>query len=222
MLFVAYESLSERPRQTATWLRQRLEDFYPFLPAGVLQKRGAMVRQSQALPYDELILVGHSLGGVVLRLALHQQAKIWLSEERAIDPAAPRPPLLEAQVRLFSPASAGFQPTGLPALLTCLLTVGKFAWAMSPAYTSLKAGSDLLTSTRAHTEALVEEHGADLAALRARIVWARPETVVEPDGYETDYEADSLLPERNHVQVCKPHDGYEEPRRFVETGRHRD
>jgi hypothetical protein len=54
--------------------------------------------------------------------------------------------------------------------------------------------------------------------MRARILWARPEDVVEREGYSTDFEAESLIPRRDHVAVCKPHDGYEEPRAFVETG----
>jgi hypothetical protein len=221
MLFVGYDSLKERPGETAAWLRSRLRDFYPVLPPGLLQKRDAALRESALPRYEELFLVGHSLGGVVVRLALQQQAKIWLREDRAKDAAAPRPALLDAQVRLFSPASAGFQPVGLASLLSCLLAAGTVVLRMAPAFVALKRPSELLDNTQRLTEELIKEHGPHLGALRAWIVWARPETVVERNGYGTDYESESLIPQRNHIQVCKPHDGYDEPRRFVETGKHR-
>lgn len=220
MLFVGYESLQERPGETAAWIRRRLADFYPRLPPGISVRGDVGARTSAVLPYRELVLVGHSLGGLILRLVLLQQARTWLLEDRAISSHAPRPPLLDAQLRLFSPASAGFQPAGLLAMLTCVLSAGTVVLRGAPAFTALRQDSDLLARTRQETEALVGRHSGDLAALRARIMWARPEQVVERDGYETDYEADSLVPTRGHIAVCKPHVGYEQPRQFVETGRH--
>lgn len=222
MLFVGYDSRRERPGETAAWLRERLAFFYPKLPDEVLEKRDARVRPPSEAAYSQLILVGHSLGGFVVRLALYQQARIWLFEERQTDPAADRPALLDAEIRLFSPASAGFDPAGLLGMLAasgCFWNLGTIALNKSPAYTALRKGSDLLTQTRSQTESLIGEYGADLAALRARILWARPEYVVEREGYTTDFEAQSLEPERNHTQVCKPGNGYDAPRRFVETGK---
>lgn len=220
MLFVGYHSLHERPGETAAWIRKRLPDFYPQLPERFLGTRDALLREPSDATYSELFLVGHSLGGFVLRLMLLQQARAWLFEEREFDLEAPRPKLLEAKLRLFSPASAGFQPAGLLAILTSMFSVGMVALEGAPAFTALRRDSELLARTRDETEALILTHGADLAALRAHIMWARPERVVERDGYRTDYEADSLVPERDHSEVCKPGLGYEQPRRFVKTGRH--
>lgn len=101
-----------------------------------------------------------------------------------------------------------------------MFSQGIVAFDGSPAFTALKPDSDLLRRTREETELLVNEHRRDLQALRASIMWARPEKVVERDGYRTDYEAESLVPRREHSKVCKPRADYEEPRRFVETGRH--
>jgi pimeloyl-ACP methyl ester carboxylesterase len=63
------------------------------------------------------VLVGHSLGGVVLRRALCDAADEWL-ERISEDPSTPKPCLLEANMRLFSPASAGFRPAGLLGFLS--------------------------------------------------------------------------------------------------------
>lgn len=220
MLFVGYHSLQERPGETAAWIRKRLPDFYPRLPEGFLQTRDALLREPSDATYSELFLVGHSLGGFVLRLMLLQQARAWLFEEREFDLGAPRPKLLGAKLRLFSPASAGFQPAGLLAILTSVFSVGMVALEGAPAFTALRRNSELLARTRDETEALILTHGADLAALRAHVMWARPERVVERDGYRTDYEAESLVPEQDHSDVCKPRPGYEQPRLFVQTGRH--
>ena len=220
MLFVGYESMRERPGETAAWIRQRLAAFYPNLPSQFLRKRDAMVREPSAAPYREIFLVGHSLGGFVLRMALLEEARSWLFQSRQSNPTAPRPSLLDATLRLFSPASAGFQPAGLYAILTCLLSAGMVALRAAPAFTSLTRDSDLTARTREETETLVVAHAADLKALRGHILWARPENVVERDGYRTDYVAQSLVPRRTHLEVCKPDADYEEPPRFVETGRH--
>lgn len=220
MLFVGYESRKERPSETAAWLRRRLPDFYPLLPSGIAMHGEAGARDAATNPYCELVLVGHSLGGFILRLVLLQQARSWLFQDREVEPDAPRPPLLDATLRLFSPASAGFQPAGLLAILTCVFSAGMVALNGSPAFTALQPGSTLLSGTREETEALISRYREELAALRAYIMWARPEQVVEREGYQTDYEADSLIPVRSHADVCKPHVGYEQPWNFVETGRH--
>jgi hypothetical protein len=218
MLFIGYESLKERPAETAAWIRYRLGDFYPMLPDEILQAGDVRVRAPSERPCQELFLVGHSLGGFVLRLVMLQQARASLQAGTAAGPG--RAPLLDATVRLFSPASAGFQPAGMLAIMTCVLSFGMVALEGAPAFTALKRDSELLRRTRDETEALVRSHGAAFGSLRAHILWARPEKVVERDGYRTDFEADSLLPRRDHTEVCKPSAAYEHPRRFVETGRH--
>lgn len=224
MLYVGYESLRERPGETAAWLRDRVAEFYPHLPDELLEIEGVRLRPVDKAPYQELLLVGHSLGGFVIRLALCQQARIWVSEERPKNPSTPRPPLLDAEVRLFSPASAGFEPAGLLGMLAatgCLWSLGTIALHKAPAFNALRRGSDLIKQTRLDTESLIDLHKPELDALRARILWARPEEVVERDGYSTDFEAQSLYPEQKHRQVCKPRSTYQEPLRFVQTGRHR-
>jgi pimeloyl-ACP methyl ester carboxylesterase len=217
MVFVGYQSLREQPGETAAWLRHRLDDFYPLLPQGFLTRSGFAVRAPSDKPYRELFLVGHSLGGVVLRLALLQQAREWTSTVNA-EQRESVPSLLEATLRLFSPASAGFQPAGPLALATSLRSWAYALLRAAPAFSALSKESDLLLRTRAETEDLVLRHAPSLDGMRARILWARPENVVEREGYSTDFEAESLIPQRDHVAVCKPHDGYEEPRTFVETG----
>ena len=197
----------------------RLGDFYPTLPDEMLQAGDVRVREPSGRPYQELFLVGHSLGGFVLRLVLLQQARAWLySPAQQPDRVARhgRTPVFGFSARRAQASN----PPERSAILKCLLSFGMVALEGAPAFTALKRDSELLRRTRDETEALVRSHGAELGSLCAHILWARPEKVVERDGYQTDFEAESLLPRRDHSEVCKPSTGYEHPRRFVETGRH--
>lgn len=223
MLFVGYESLEEHPSTTANWLIEGMEKFYPRLSPEYLRNGDVLVREPSREPYRELLLVGHSLGGFVVRLALCQEASSWC-DRRSIDPTAPRPPLLDATVRLFSPASAGFNPTGPLGSLEATFVWKLFHARLSaaPAYKALQQGSYLLESTRDDTERLIKGHASEVAALRAYVLWAEPEQIVERGPYyRLDYVDANLIPRRNHSRVCKPDAGYGAPRRFVETGRHR-
>lgn len=217
MLFVGYPSHRDNITGTASRLRRELPGFFPRPPSELLEIYDARVRDRSESDYEELVLVGHSLGGVVLRRALSDAAQEW-RERLTKDPSAPKPFLLEAEVRLFSPASAGFRPAGLLGLLR-----GGPAWpalnmylSSSSAFTDLQQGSAILVETRRRTEQLVKDAG--LEALRARIVWANPDQVVIAERYDTDY-ADDAVDNTSHASVCKPRLGYELPWRFVEQGR---
>jgi alpha-beta hydrolase superfamily lysophospholipase len=169
--------------------------------------------------YDEVYLVGHSLGGLVIRRALADVAQAW-NEERELDKDAPRPRLLDARVRLFSPASAGFQPKGRLALLKALgmWSTVDLVLSQSAAYHDLQPGSQLLESTRKRTEALVKNDKVSFAALRAQIVWANPEHVVATERYDSD-PVQASANDTTHLSVCKPHAQYRLPWIFVETGK---
>jgi hypothetical protein len=84
-------------------------------------------------------------------------------------------------------------------------------------FTDLQPGSPVLADTRRRTESLVAAH-PELAALRARIVWANPDKVVLTERYDTDHRAE-VIDGTSHRSVCKPGDDFADPWRFVEHGR---
>lgn len=168
--------------------------------------------------YKELLLVGHSLGSVIVRRMLCDVAHDWHMRLKT-DPSAARPPLLAGQLRLFSPASAGFRPSktlGLlrasPAWLAVNLHLRR-----SSSYSDLQPGSLVLTETRRRTEELVDAHD-ELDSLRAHILWANPDGVVIAERYDSDY-LDDALDGKSHRAVCKPNSAYQAPWTMVETGR---
>lgn len=217
MLFVGYDSKRATIPGTAARLRREISHFYPQLPDELLCAGGCRIRARAAAPYGELCLVGHSLGGLIVRRALCDAAKEW-SDERRTDPNATRPVLLEASVRLFSPASAGFRAAGFLGLMRASPVWGAVEmWLRrSSAYTDLQPGSDMLVATREWTLQFADD--PEFRALRARILWAEPDDVVVPQRYPTDH-VDQFEDGKDHSAVCKPRDDYGTPWAFVETGR---
>jgi pimeloyl-ACP methyl ester carboxylesterase len=216
MLFVGYNSKRDDIGGTADRIRHAISRFYPELPVKILQAAGVSVRPHSQTRYSELVLVGHSLGGVIVRCALCDAAERW-NEQRNAAAHAPKPVLLEARVRLFSPASAGFRAAGLLGVVKAsgLWPAIEMICRRSSAYSDLQPGSVVLADIRERTERYAKD--PDLRALRASILWAHPDDVVIPVHYSTDF-ADDSVDGATHSSVCKPHSNYHTPWMFVEKG----
>jgi pimeloyl-ACP methyl ester carboxylesterase len=213
LLFVAYRSTKENITGVAHELRRRLPRYYPspFAQAMVFESR---IARADAAEYEELVVVGHSLGGLIVRRALCDEAQQWVESGQQ----SPRPKLLDATVRLFSPASEGFRAAGLLGLLQASTPWASIEMFLrrSSAYTDLQPGSPTLVATRRRTEDLVRRSGFD--GLKAHIVWANPDNIVLTERYDTDW-VDNSWNGTTHGSVCKPRqDTFEGPWDFVETG----
>jgi hypothetical protein len=222
MLFVGYDSRRLSIKGMADRLRDHLPVFYPDLPSDFLEEGDVVARVPHSTGYRELILTGHSLGGVVLRRTLCDVAQRW-REDLETNASALRPPLLDAQLRLFSPASAGFRPGGWMGLMRA---TGFWTLAIEPvlrsstAYSDLQQNSGALLELQKQTELIVRDDKTKFGALRAWILWADRDEVVEPRKYADDHSDDSE-PYTSHSAVCKPNDRYVSPWIFVETGARR-
>jgi hypothetical protein len=218
MLFVGYDSLKDSIPGVAGRLRRELPALYPTLPSDLIELDGEHARAVSDQPYRELVLVGLSLGGVIVRRALCDVAQKW-RDDRMADPRAPRPALLDARVRLFSPASAGFRAAGWLGLVraSTVWRAANLHLRRSSVYTDLQPGSTFLEETRRRTEKLVEADREGHAALRASILWANPDNVVLAERYDTD-PIDEPVDQTTHRSVCKPNAVYRRPREFVEKG----
>lgn len=214
MLFVGYDSTRDNITAVANRIRRNISRFYPvpFQPAMVVGETQARADTESA--YSELIILGHSLGGLIARRVLVDAAQAWVDENRV--PA--RPGVLDAQLRLFSPASAGFRDGGLLGVLKASPFWPGFNMFLrkASAYTDLQPGSTTLIDTRRRTErfATLTE---DLGALRAQVLWANPDNVVIAERYDTD-PVDSTVDGTTHRSVCKPKASYTIPWQFAERG----
>ena len=140
-------------------------------------------------PYKKLTLVGHSEGGVVIRLALRELERSTLHD----------PP--KCDLVLFAPAIGGVNIPGWRGFAEGVLG-WLFHW--SGAYSDLTGDSPLLANLRAETQRLAaEESPADpQSPWRSLNIWAERDGVVIRDNYSCDLYKD--YPGTDHVTVCKP------------------
>jgi pimeloyl-ACP methyl ester carboxylesterase len=165
--------------------------------------------------YTSLLLIGHSLGGVVIRQALVDFATTW--SIRAED----RPwtePYLKAGVRLFSPAIRGFQPTGVKGFLYHYAASHPIVGAISESLTSLqelKKDSQRLSDLQGYTERIAKE-SPWMTALKADLLYASKD-IVYPGRYQCDL-PERTEPDHDHESICKPNSKYPDPLWFVQLG----
>jgi pimeloyl-ACP methyl ester carboxylesterase len=216
MLFFSYRSTKDTITGVAARLRRVLPAFYPLPNPRLVSLGGVAPRDDTTSPYVELVLVAHSLGGVIVRRALCDAAEDW-NDQRMLG-NVPKPFLLDAKLRLFSPASAGFRAAGFLGMMraTSKWDAIEMFVRRAPAYSDLQPGSKTLVTTQRRTEALARD--PDFGAQRARILWASPDNVVASERYDTDY-VDLTSDGHSHSTVCKPsYPEYEAPWTFVELG----
>lgn len=220
LLFVDYPSRGDTVLAAADRIKAYVGDFYPVPHEPMLVVGDIAVRADVTTPYEELVLVGHSMGGLVLRRVMVDELDEW--EFFGADPQK-RPPVLDGVLRLFSPASAGFVPRGRYGVAYAILPALDRFLSAGSAYADLKPGSLVIRDTRARTERHDTRLG-DARSLAANLLWANPELIVLTEKYDTDpisrTVSRSAHPDGKilHEEVCKPRVGYDLPYRFVATG----
>ena len=165
--------------------------------------------------YRSLLLVGHSLGGVVIRQALVDFATTWTIRS---DDHIWTEPYLKASVRLFSPAIRGFQPSGVRGFLYHYAATKPIAGAIFSSLLSLQElnkDSRRLADLQRDTERFAKE-SPWMTALSADLLYASSD-IVFPGRYECD------LPQRtqqdhDHESICKPNAKYPDPLWFAQLG----
>lgn len=215
MAFAAYPSVTQQIAISSIELTGALDAIFPTLPAELLSVGGTWLPgRDPGHSYEELILIGHSLGGVLIRRAILDCAKDWLAKSTG---EASQPGILGAKVILFSPAIGGFQPTGHPMAIVPRAVEDKIRSVLraSPSFLDLSPESWLIKETRVETEALASAEGRNFAGVRAKIAWAGREHLVVARRYSTD-PPDVSIPDRTHVDVCKPNGRYTAPWEFAQ------
>jgi hypothetical protein len=166
--------------------------------------------------YRRIILVGHSMGAALIRLAIWEEYK--RIHGRTSSTAGPASPLLEAELRLFAPALIGAQPAGLLGLLVRLPLFGEkvgmlLAGYLGPVGQLLDPENrQILEDLRAYTEDAAEEN-RNVSALEAKVLWGTDEKLLTAWQYKWDHA--EFVQGRNHTDLCKPTSTYTKPLEFV-------
>jgi hypothetical protein len=173
--------------------------------------------------YKELILVGHSEGAVLIRMAILRRAQSFGWGEHGFDGRVTgirdelrEDKILRANLRLFAPAFWGSLISGYKGLLLRTPVLRDLIEPLlhtSAAYKQLSATSPLLMDLRDRTVALADKY-PDLRAFRAKNLFGSRDATISAEALATDPPAE-YEPEHNHVSICKPTLGYLRPLTFV-------
>ena len=166
----------------------------------------AAIRNSWT-PYTKVVLVGHSLGAVVIRECVENQFRLP-------GELTPANWVQACEVRLFGAAHLGFQPSGwkdfvfeaLPSALTSFPKIWR-------AFNDLRQDSTTLRDLRNRTQLLASSRPS-ATCFRAHLLYGTKEAVVIPGEFDCDYRI-RWLEGLNHTQVCKPTQNFREPIGFV-------
>lgn len=170
--------------------------------------------------YQKLVLVGHSLGGVLIRQMVW--ATLKGKYNKTLSPPAPAT-LKKASVVLFAPAQGGFRLDAelKEAFAAMGLSLIRVWWAArrAPVYNDLIRPEPILSAIQKGTIALDTGAFKSANCLRADTVWGEKEVVVHLVDYEDLDTPLSPYPAGiDHVTVCKPTPGFDVPLTKVADG----
>jgi hypothetical protein len=197
--------------------------------------RGLLVPEK----YEKLLLIGHSLGGALLRLLIWQVLRDSLNENPP-DPDQKYPDVnfdtklletdrvLSADLCLYAPAHLEIAESSvLGALARIIRKIPYFGGAVLsavglslPVYPTVLGQDQVLADVRTYTEDSWEEHRY-VPALRARILWGGSDRIVNAWGFKHDTPVE-YVEGVGHMTVCKPSLDFTKPLDFLSHGHKRD
>jgi len=167
----------------------------------------ALEEQSLDFPetYEEVVLVAHSTGAIVLRLALLDA----IDEHRA---GNPHPGLEKVRTVYFAPAHCGLPPLAYLRSLR-LGEFGRVARALydlrHPSALDCLADGPMLRSLKERTEACIGL-GFDNCLVASKVVHAETDPLVHPTRFVSDPAA-SIYWGRTHRSVCRADHEFTQP-----------
>lgn len=154
--------------------------------------------------YENVVLVAHSLGAVVVRRAL-----LFIKGQ------GNQNTLLEkTKMLLFAPAHKGTliktsYISGLPSLLSLVGVIG--IWK-TPSFSNLQQNSATIVSLINDTQRYIDIGDAEFT-VASKVIWANADNVVENDTFGNDPEA--IVEDGTHTSICKPKNNYINPLNYL-------
>jgi pimeloyl-ACP methyl ester carboxylesterase len=215
--FIGYKSTRDEIMLSARYLARIIRTLLPEPPLSmfrVYRSETTYQLRQDATVYGSADLVGHSLGGVVMRAAILELLRAGIDAAAGSHTPAQMPAACafacSANLRLFAPAQGGARLAGLKGLARQTLALRGLVdlyGGRSPTFQELQPGSQLLQALREDTNYFADEFPS-MSALRARIAWAHHDDVVTSLPFRHD--ASYTLVNSTHSTVCKP-----APPRFI-------
>jgi pimeloyl-ACP methyl ester carboxylesterase len=201
ILYYGYNSLRRQVRPSGLLFRQFLEALDPIAVAN--RSIGETVRRNP-LTYDRIILVAHSMGAVVSRIALisaYRENRPWLSHTKLI---------------LFAPAHRGarIQTLAMEALsgirwwggLLGLIGALRISY---PPLKDLEPGSEVLLKMLSDTDEAVASPGGT-CLLATKVLHGVEDNVIVQASFSKDPE-ETVIARKGHRTICKPASDFLQP-----------
>lgn len=215
-----WASIFRQVAENTRTLRDFVETIWPTPQQPLQTFFGELKRRDFA--YEELTLVGHSEGGLLVRKLILNAAKIderleeYRLEAKTAESAEPPPEgILKADLRLFAPAIAGESLSGILGIIAALPFVSSITRG-SAAKSSMSAESVSVSGTRGATEELTSY--LKMSCFRAHILWADRDGIVLSEEYRRDHVCAHPPRGTEHDTICKPKVHYVTPMTFIEKG----
>jgi len=196
LIFYDYDSLQARAAASAGLLEQFLSKLL-FNPANFINESADGRLRPANFRYRKILIVAHSLGAIVSRLALLRARRANLTWVRS------------AKLVLYAPAHTG--ASALDLAMTMLVGINSnFGAAAVPApllfqfqsLQDLSTGCPTLLRLESDTEELLADPGNKFLIAR-KVVLGEFDRIVNPDAFLDDPNP-IVIPELDHSEVCKP------------------
>jgi triacylglycerol esterase/lipase EstA (alpha/beta hydrolase family) len=225
LYFFGYNSTGRTVEQSAERLGQFIEDVVAGVSADTFRlwlprtSNWSRVAKPALLDrfnrrYERIILIAHSLGGVVARRLIMNAvsgSRHWAKSHARVIASSPI---------LFAPALKGFRhevTVGHAISSAQLLTLAFAVWALTKGkvYPDVLQSAKTLDILEKQTEQAHEKPDSP-ASLKATVYWGVDEEIVIPGSYLHDVEHKE--PHHAHVDICKPLADFLKPIVWVANG----
>ncbi|QXQ11721.1 alpha/beta hydrolase [Paeniglutamicibacter sp. Y32M11] len=208
LLFVGYKTIQSNQsiQGLSGNIHEELKCYYPAQNSSMYMSGDYKLREYNNEEYEELYLVGHSMGGVIVKQIVSNDAANVINnlQEEVI--------YSNSNVRLFSPAHGGFRPMGT----LWLLCMGEILSPFISYLADLKVNSPYLTDLKGRCDILASRFSVTPLGLTNLILWARPEHVVAVTSTSVDVVIGEVRG-KTHTTICKPSSSYVTPWTFIQS-----
>jgi len=206
LYFYGYDGLRANMNSSAALFRDFLDRLFQQSAEFVNHNLPEDAQRPNTFQYDDVLLVAHSLGAVIVRRALLDLTRLdrsWLAKTRLV---------------LFAPAHKGASIADLALEVASSFRFLRFFGAVarfeSPLIDQLKPGSPQLISLLKETE-LASQNGANLHLRAHQVIIAEYERIVENETFGSD-PPPVTIPNTEHTTVCKPRTDFLRPFQILE------
>jgi pimeloyl-ACP methyl ester carboxylesterase len=201
VIFYGYDGLYTQATTSAVLLSDFLDQLFADPLSVINATINPQSKRAAGFRYDSVVLVAHSLGSVVCRMALlnaHKGGKPWVNYTRLV---------------LFAPAHMGARVKDLALnALTGIHWVGALLTNLTmfklQALDGLSDGSPMISNLLAETNSAIAQGATALKA--HKVIWAEKENIVSNQNFAQD-PPPKIYRGKGHMDVCKPNGSFTDP-----------